>query len=115
MGAYRVQEVTNYLVFTFESVYNLNLAISKLVKKCTVRCLSSDKLATEQVQRKGKSFAKTLALILRGRSLLHSSSKSDGKLPGTRIHNSKSRLQINGTGYLQKTGLYAMLEGKKYR
>lgn len=58
MESDRVQKPCIYSVFTFEPLHNLPFRIPKLLKVCTVRYLSSNRLTTGVVQKIGRSFLK---------------------------------------------------------
>lgn len=54
----RVGGVSMYLLYTFEPLHDLHLGISKLVKVCTVKYLSSDNLVAGRQVKGEKSFLK---------------------------------------------------------
>lgn len=93
----RVEEVTHYSLFTFEPLQNLYIGISKLLKKCTVECLLSDKLRTGKAWDGTKALVIFRAQVLRGCNLLLSDHESNGELPGICIDISKQECQMDGT------------------
>lgn len=85
MESSEVQKVNSYSIFTFASMHNLHQGISKLVKNCTVRCLSSDGLSTSVAPKGGTLFTKTRAQVLRERSPLLSAIESNRERLGARV------------------------------
>lgn len=72
-----------YSLFTFKPYYNLHLGVSKLVKQCMVKYLSSDGLVAGGPVKGRKPFLKIRERILRGCNLLLETIEGDGELPGT--------------------------------
>lgn len=66
IGLRRVQGMSCYMVFTFETLHILHLWIFKLSKQWTVNYIALGRLRTEVVWREGKSFVKIRLLVLLG-------------------------------------------------
>lgn len=61
-----INGVSNYSATLFELLHNLQLEIFKLLKECTVKCPSSDKLRPGGSWKKTKPFVKIRARALQG-------------------------------------------------
>lgn len=90
-------------MFTFERLHKLHFEVFKLVKKYTVKYLSSDRPSTEAEKIIGQFFVKIGSLVLQGCNLLLKDIEIAGKLPGSRIDLCKAEgHQMNGTESLQR-------------
>lgn len=89
MASLRVNEVSNYSVFTFQLLRNLQLWISELVNECTVLYLSLDKLRTAEALKGTNAFDIIKAWGLWCSSFVLSTLKSIATFPGIYIVHSK--------------------------
>lgn len=80
-----------YSLFTFETLHNLHLGISEMLKECVFSYLSSDTSLTDVS--KGRAEPKALVqirnAILRGCSLLHSAFQRESATPVIEVDSSK--------------------------
>lgn len=111
----RVQGVSTYLVSTFEQWHKFYPGIMKFLEKCAARYSWYGSVRAEGVHRIGTSVVKIKAQVLRECNRLFSAFKSDGELPGTKIHLSEGRASNGQYGIFTRVRLRGMLQGKYYR
>lgn len=87
----------NYSLFTFELLRNLYLGISKLMKKCMLKYLSSNRLKTGEGWEGIKAFTKIQARVLRGGNLLFTATKVAESLQESMYTFPRKASQVDGT------------------
>lgn len=72
MVSRKVEGTSSYSSFIIELLLNVHGGISKLMKECMVKYLSSYNPSTGEERKKTKAFARKLAQVLQGHHPLHS-------------------------------------------
>ena len=105
-----------YRLFTFESLHNLHLGVSKLIKTCAMKRLESSTLFTkEKDSADSKPYSAIRHSILAGANSVLSAIERDS--PESNFHIDFSMNEVTSTlnGIFTKDGMRGMLEGKDYR
>lgn len=106
-----------YSIFTFESLHNLHLGISKLLKNCILQRMASDMLTTfpDGPPSKQKKMISHRSKLLMATNAILADIQKNYPAPGLQVDFSKKEASVQLNGFFMKEGIKGMLEGKNYR
>jgi len=106
-----------YSMFTFESLHNLHLGISKLLKNCFLEFLQSNQVMTwpNGTRKQKKVLSSQRSNVLKAANAILA--EIEKKYPATGIHVdfSKKEKTAQLNGFFLRDGVRGMLEGKNFR
>lgn len=104
-----------YQIFGFEGMHVLDLGISKEMKKCIFRMLSSDVLKIKGPERKGRTYKTCRTAILRCCNEMLKRIQEESYVQGLNVDFSSGDSCNALNGLFTRDGICGMLEAKNYR
>lgn len=104
-----------YSMFTFETLHNLHLGWSKLLKFCYICYLSSEQVMTHRPGKPDKPASSMKNSVLRAVNSMLTEIQTKYPMPGRNVDFAKKEASSGLNGLFTNDGLKGMLEGKDYQ